>query len=485
VQLLKVNRPWRPVLFIILLGLGLYLGGSWLVPLIDRDEPRFAEATREMQERGDWVVPWFNDAPRYDKPPLIYWAQSLSYRCFGESALTARLPSALFATGAALLLFFWARRLTAPRTALVAAVMFLTCLQVAIHARLAVADLAMIFFVCAAQWSGWEYTRPAAVFPWRWWAVFYASLALGFLAKGPVAWLPIAGLALGRWYYPKEFTFGWARFLLGLLLILGLVAIWGIPALIQTHGDFLKVGLGYHVIDRSFEVLQGHGVRSGCTGWVATLPFYLVTFFFSFFPWSLWSPQALRRWWPGRRQDVFGWYLFTQVAVVFLVFTLVRTKLPHYTLPAFPCLALWLARTEAAGWLKSLSVAKVAAGMSVLILTIAIGSALWLGPTFVSHSLFEKARPQLQPAMEFATIDYKEPALVWEFRQVLTNHLQLLSVTNVDNFLNQTNPSILIMSTGLYETNFSRLAGDYKIVQVQGMNWATSKRCQLTAIIHS
>ena len=81
----------------------------------------------------------------------------------------AQLSYALFATGTALLIFFWARRRTQPRTALVAAVIFITCLQMAIHARLAVADMPMVFFVTAALWSGWESTRPEAAAGWRWW----------------------------------------------------------------------------------------------------------------------------------------------------------------------------------------------------------------------------------------------------------------------------------------------------------------------------
>jgi len=526
----------QPVLFIILLGLALNLSGAWLLPLIDRDEPRFAEASREMRERRDWVVPEFNGEPRYDKPPLIYWAQLGCYRCLGETPLAARLPSALFGTGTSLLLFFWARRLTAPRTALVAAVMFTTCLQMAVHARLAVADMPMIFFVCAAQWSGWEASRPNAARPGRWWGMFYVSLALGFLAKGPVAWLPAAGLALGRWLYPQHFKFGQGRFVLGILLTLGVVASWGIPALVRTHGEYLAVGLGYHVLGRSVGVVDGHGAKS-LAWWIAWLPFYLVTFFGSFFPWALWTPRALRDWWPTRREDVFGSYLLLQAGLVFLVFTLVRTKLPHYTLPAFPCLALWLARAREAGWLQGWRVGKpvilaavltvmtltvvlavclpgwwgikfaivlsvllatpVLAGvlngwgvmkaaslMAIVILIINLGMGLGLRPYFLAHSLFEKARPQLNPAMEFAAVQYEEPSLVWEFGPVITNHLQYLTVTGAADFLHRSGPSVLIVPTALYETNLIRQADPATVIQVQGVNWVTGRPAGLTALIH-
>ena len=106
--------------------------------------------------------------------------------------------------------------------------------------------------------------------------------------------------------------------------------------------DALPVGIGEHVVHRSTGVIDSHGLK-GMLGFLALLPLYFVTFFVSFFPWSTRVPLALRRWWPARRRDVLGWYLLVQALVVFVAFSLVRTKLPHYTMPAFPCLALWLA----------------------------------------------------------------------------------------------------------------------------------------------
>ena len=82
-----------------------------LLPLLDRDEPRFAEASREMLQSGNIIVPMFNNAPRYAKPPLIYWCQSAAYRVLGENALAARLPSLIAVAGTAVLLLAWGRAL--------------------------------------------------------------------------------------------------------------------------------------------------------------------------------------------------------------------------------------------------------------------------------------------------------------------------------------------------------------------------------------
>ncbi len=472
----------HPVVLILLLGLGLNLSGTWLLPLIDRDEPRFAEASREMLERHDLVVPTFNGAPRYDKPPLIYWAQMLSFELLGETPFAARLPSAAFATGTALLIFFWTRRLARPPTALAAALMFITCVQMAIHARLAVADMPMLFFYVTACWSGWEFTRPAARSRNLWWLIFFVSLGLGFLAKGPIAWLPLAGLWMGHWRHPREFAGSWISHALGLLLALGIVGLWGIPALLRTHGDFMRVGLGHHVVFRSFGVLEGHGA-SGMLGWLATAPFFLVTFFFSFFPWALRVPRALRLWWPMRNKDLAGWYLLAQAGLIFLVFTIVRTKLPHYTLPAFPLLAIWLAILAGQGLIPRLNIARWGAFMGGFIVVTTIGLGLTLRPLFLAHRLFAAAKPQLQPDMHMATVIYTEPSLVWEFRQVITNQVQTITTEEAGNFLQMQRPAVLIVPTILYESNGTNWPADVQVVTARGMNWSRGFRTELTVLI--
>jgi 4-amino-4-deoxy-L-arabinose transferase-like glycosyltransferase len=437
-----------------------------------------------MLQRGDRVVPWFNGDYRFDKPPLIYWAQMPCYRLLGENEFSARLPSALFAAGTAVLVFFWARRLTKPQTAFAAAVIFATSLQMLIHARLAVADMPMVFFSAAAMWGGWEWSRPDAVHRWRWWWIFFASLALGFLAKGPVAWLPVGGLLLSRAFRPREFIFSWPSFASGILLMLGIVAVWGVPAMVATHGEFLKVGIGHHVIFRSFGVMDGHGA-GGWLGWLLSVPFYYVLlFFFSFFPWAFRVPTALRNWWPARGTDTGGLYLLTQAGLVFLVFSLVRTKLPHYTLPAFPAIAIWLAREAGRGAIPGLKVAKWAAVMAVFTIVVTIPGFLEVRPEMVSRQLFEKATPFLKPEMKFAAVEFTEPSLVWNFRGVVTNYMENLNANQAVDFLEQTNPFVLIAPTGFYEANLTLVTTNMTVVQTRGINVVNGRKLDLTAIVN-
>ncbi|HEY2142932.1 MAG TPA: glycosyltransferase family 39 protein, partial [Candidatus Udaeobacter sp.] len=133
-----------------------HIAGTWSLPLIDRDEPRFAEASREMIERGDYIVPYFNNQLRLDKPPLAYWAQTASYRVFGENDFAARFPSAIAAALTALVIFVWGMRLDGEKLGWWAAIIFTLSLQTFVHAKAAVADMWLVLFVTLAHWAGYE-----------------------------------------------------------------------------------------------------------------------------------------------------------------------------------------------------------------------------------------------------------------------------------------------------------------------------------------
>jgi 4-amino-4-deoxy-L-arabinose transferase-like glycosyltransferase len=515
----------RPQRAIVLFSLALLLAGNWILPLTDRDEARFGEASREMLQRGDYVVPWFNGAWRLDKPALIYWCQIASYNVFGDNPFGARLPSVLFTTGTALLLVRWGKKITGDnKTALIAGAMFVAGLHVAIIGRVATADMALVFFCALAAWSGWELTRPdASLTPSPrpsgeragvrgfelehkssssplpsspsdggegeiqscdktrrcWWWVFYVALGLGFLAKGPIAWLPLGGILLGRALRKDSFRLPLIETLIGLGLTLAIVAAWGLPAMGQTNNAFLKIGLGEHVLNRSVGVIDSHGMK-GTLGFLALVPLYFVTFFVSFFPWSTRVPSALRRWWPERKRDDLGWYLLVQAALVFAVFSLVRTKLPHYTMPAFPCLALWFARqiskeADAFVWFSK----------RILAMTIFIFALTFVGfsvarNNFLTTKLWNATQSYVQPQTKIGCFGYTESSLVWEFRKVATNRIVLGDLKVAKNFLTNTPPFILVLPTknlaDLPDTNGF-------LISVRGLDMVKLKHWDLTAIV--
>lgn len=471
-------RPQRSIIFLSLL---LLLAGNWILPLTDRDEARFGEASREMIQRGDYIVPWFNGNWRFDKPVLIYWCQIASYRVLGDNDFAARLPTVLFTTGIALLLVRWGKRLSGDnKTGFLAGAMFVTCLHVAVVVgRVATADMAMIFFVTLAARSGWELTRPDSRERRKWWWIFYLALAFGFLAKGPVAWLPLAGMILGRALRKNSFRLPVNETVVGLCVSLALVALWGGPALAQTGGQFWSVGMGEHVINRSVGVINGHGPKDTIQ-YLALLPMYFVTFFVSFLPWSLRMPGSLRRWWPERTRDNLGWFLLVNIAVVFIAFSLVKTKLPHYTMPAFPLIALWLARQISGEAHIGTWFSKRLAVMVALVLVVTLGGFTFARSHLLTLNLWNATKSHVKADTKIGCFGYVEPSLVWRFREVTTNFVTLGGMDKAKNFLTNPPPFILVVPTDKL-TNLPSIDG--MLIPVEGLDLVKFQNRRLTAIV--
>jgi 4-amino-4-deoxy-L-arabinose transferase-like glycosyltransferase len=487
-----------------------HLAGTWSLPLIDRDEPRFAEASREMIQRADYVVPYFNNQLRLDKPPLAYWAQVASYRIFGESDFSARFPSAIAAALIALVILAWSHRNGATSVGWWAAIIFTLSLQTFVHAKAAVADMWLVLFMTLAHWAGYELLprsspeaarqMPARLGPVAphhqtpWWLTFYLSLAFGFLAKGPIAWLPLltvgATIILARdWRLARHL-----KFLRGILLMLAVVALWGIPALAQTHGQFFAIGIGRHVISRSLATMEGHGASS-LGMYLLLLPFYFVTIFVSFFPWSIKLPWLIRQLWrqkkagiadPGDGRNQLDNYLLTGIAIIFVIFTLVATKLPHYTLPALPLLALLLAQH----WQGASAITNHGA----LFRTLAIASAcLWIAIAliipplvarfFPAYQLFRESRAYLQPNMQFASVEFEEPSVIWYFRGRVQSFLTRLNRKNAVDFMSKPGPRFVIVPTSLVQTLFPNHPETWTSFPTRGLNIAKGKQVDLTLML--
>src|ERR1700756_4193742 len=246
-------RPLHLLLLFLAVAIIDSLGNNTL-PLIDRDEPRFAEASREMRQSGDFLVPTLNHEYRFDKPPLIYWCQVLAYDCLGENDFAARLPSVIFAALTAVATALYSSRIFGSRIGLWSGIVFATSLQVFIHSRAAVADMPLVFFFLIGTWADWERLRNPESESWRW--TFYLSLALGFLAKGPVALLPVLFAPAQALLNHSPYRFRLRSALQGVLVVLIVVGLWGIPALIATHGEYLQIGIGKHVLQRSFQPME-------------------------------------------------------------------------------------------------------------------------------------------------------------------------------------------------------------------------------------
>ena len=421
------------LLFLFLFTLFLHSLGNASLPLIDRDEPRFAEASREMKQSGDFIIPRVNGDFRFDKPPLIYWCQVAAFNVLGDNDFAARLPSVLFAALTTMVTALWGSRIFSPKVGLCAGLIFATCLQVFIHSRAAVADMPMIFFFVAASWSDWERQRRNTL--WLWWT-FYLSLGLGFLSKGPISLLPMIFSPLQALITHKPFRLNLLSSLGGLGVVLLVVGSWGIPALITTHGEFFQIGIGKHVVGRSFAAMDHHG-GSGWLGYILFLPFYFVTLFFSFFPWCIFIPKTFVR--LRSRIDRDELYLLITIVAIFAVFTLVQTKLPHYTLPCFPMLAILMARGIAAD--PRFKVVLVAS--TLVFLAIALLGFRAIEPFFLSKTIALQALPQISPETRTASLNYNECS-IWYFRSKTHSFHVRLDPIGLARFMNEPGPAICV-----------------------------------------
>src|SRR5436190_15597471 len=159
----------------------------WLLgaaPLFDVDEGAFSQATLEMFERGDFLSTYLNGEPRYDKPILVYWLQAASVAALGPSEWAFRLPSALCATAWAWLTYLFVRRHYGIERALFAAALLATSLGVYIIGRAATADALLNALLAAAMFAAWLHLSSGER---RWLYATHAVIALGVLAKGPIA----------------------------------------------------------------------------------------------------------------------------------------------------------------------------------------------------------------------------------------------------------------------------------------------------------
>ena len=174
----------RATLVLICAALVVYLMGNAAVPLWDRDEPRYAQCSRQMLQTGDWVLPRYLDDLRMAKPPLIYWLQAASMSVLGETSEAARLPSVIGMVATLLLLAVAVRRELSAEHAFWAVLVLGTSVMAVVSAKACLTDAVLLLFVTTAQlclyriWTG-RGTWPTVV-------VLGLAVGLTLLTKGPV-----------------------------------------------------------------------------------------------------------------------------------------------------------------------------------------------------------------------------------------------------------------------------------------------------------
>src|SRR6201994_542016 len=334
----------RAVAFLVLCSFLLFLPGFFNIPPIDRDEARFAQATKQMVETGDFVDIRFQDDVRYKKPVGIYWMQAAAVEAASALHLPRaqvriwiyRVPSLIGAFGAMLLTYWTALAFVTRRGAILAALIMGSSVLLGVEARLAKTDAMLLLTVVAAMgamarvYLSWQRGEDPEHPPWSHPAIFWTALAGGILLKGPLilmfVGLTIVSLAIAD----RGASWLWRlRPVWGLMWMLVLVLPWFIAIFLRAGDAFFTDSLGGDMLAK-LAAQESHGAPPG---------FYLVLFWITFWPGAPLAGMAVPAVWRARREPG-AQYLLAWLVPSWIVFELFLTKLPHYVLPLYPAIAI-------------------------------------------------------------------------------------------------------------------------------------------------
>ena len=321
----------------------LFLYGLGQFGLIGADEPRYAQVAREMLQRHDWITPVLYGQPWLEKPPLYYWQAMIAYSIFGVSDWATRLPSALNATLLVLAIYIFLRRFR-PGFDLDGALIAASSAGMIGYARAASMDMALTaaFTLAMLGWWAWRESGKKIYL-----AAFYGFIALGMLAKGPVA--PLLAVLVIVVYATAVREF---RLILKTLWLPGIVLFCAIAlpwyfAVQMRNPDFFHAFIIQHNLDRFSTNLYHHPEPF----W-----YYLPVTALALLPWTVFVTAAFIhgvRQWLGKRnsgdtgesalENQFSTFACCWLIVPVVFFSISQSKLPGYILPAIPAGALLLA----------------------------------------------------------------------------------------------------------------------------------------------
>jgi len=391
----------RAIAFLTLCGLLLFLPGFFNIPPIDRDEARFAQATKQMVESGDFVDIRFQDDVRYKKPVGVYWLQAAVVESASALGLPRaqvrvwlyRVPSLIGAIGAVLLTYWTALAFVTRRGAILAALILCSSVLLGAEARLAKTDAMLLLSVVAAMgalarvYLSWQRGEDPARPPWSWPAIFWTALAGGILLKGPLILMFVGLTIVTLAILDRSAAWLWRlRPVWGLMWVLVLVLPWFVAIFWRAGDAFFADSMGGDMLSK-FAAQESHGAPPGL---------YLLLFWVTFWPGAALAGMAAPAVWRARREPG-AQYLLAWLVPSWIVFELVLTKLPHYVLPLYPAIAIltagalerrvlsrsWL-RRGAAWWFIIPAAASVIAVIGAITLT---RQPVFLAWPFVAASL--------------------------------------------------------------------------------------------------
>ena len=327
-----MNRN-RDIILVFLISFLMCVLFIWAYPIYILDESKNAEAAREMLFNNNYSVPFFNGVLRTDKPPLHYFFMVLGYKLFGVNALGARFFSSVFGALTFLVMYTNAAKYSSKEAAFVTIAVVLSSVFFVQEFHLAVPDPYLIFFISFSLFSFFNFHKSHRK-KWLWF--MYSAMGLGMLTKGPVA-IALPGLSMLLFLLLKrdlslKNIWGYKP-VHGLLLIILIAFPWYYLVHVKTGGAWTRGFFLDHNINRFSQEKEGHG------GIFLMTILYVIL---GLLPFSVFSIQAFRNGWKKRKENDFLLFCFTVSVVIIGFFSISGTKLPNYTMPAYPFLAILL-----------------------------------------------------------------------------------------------------------------------------------------------
>ena len=381
------------VLMLLVMGIVMFAPGIATLQPMDRDEPRFAQASKQMMESGDYVDIRFQDEARHKKPVGIYWLQVASVELGSWAGISEarsqiwlyRMPSLLGALLTLLGTYVAGLAFLSRRAAFMAAILTGSTILLGVEARLAKTDAVLTativwaFAVMLHAYQQWRRddrikTTDHAM-PFGFILCFWGVLALSLLVKGPI--LPILmALALAVvWLLQRDL--GWFKTITpfwGPILTLLLVLPWFVAIMMKSGGEFFSASVGQDMMSKVAGAQERHGGPPGT---------YLLVFFGTAWPLAPLFCLSVPFIWRHKR-DAVVLFLLGWIVPFWIILELVPTKLPHYVLPLYPamallvCLAAERGMISVAGWSVKLAMAGLVLPVIVLLAGLT-GGSLWLG----------------------------------------------------------------------------------------------------------
>jgi 4-amino-4-deoxy-L-arabinose transferase-like glycosyltransferase len=351
----------RAIAFLALCSLLFFLSGFFTIPPIDRDEARFAQATKQMVESGDFVDIRFQDEVRYKKPVGIYWMQAAVVEVAEKLGVPNadiriwlyRVPSLIGAIGAVLLTYWTALAFVTRRGAVLAGLIMCSSVLLNVEARMAKTDAMLLLTVMAVMgamariYLAWQRGEDNKQGGWLEPFMFWTGLAISILVKGPLILMFVGFtiLVLGV----MDRSVGWLgrlKPLAGIPWTLLLVLPWFVAIYLKAGQSFFSDSLGGDMLSK-LSAQESHGAPPGT---------YFLLFWVTFWPGVPLAGMAAPAIWRARREPG-AQFLLAWLVPSWIVFELVMTKLPHYVLPLYPAIAILIVgalerRVLARNWLS-------------------------------------------------------------------------------------------------------------------------------------